>query len=392
MKIAVIGARDLTVKPDIIERYCQKLYPQIAAKGHQIDLFVQPSYHQPCFSINFYQRIKIIALLSIPGRQLHLLNLLLNSALNTIWATCGNYDIIHIHGMVSAWFAWFPQLFSGSSIVITCHQLDCQPSQWHRLWRRLLPRLEKMAVQNANEIVVTSQALSGYFNQKYGIYPQYIATAPTNYNSTSPGYGYYEALGLTNKPYILYWGQIKPDRRLDLLIRAFQQLHSPDWRLVIMGDIEAEPQYVSNLLSLTRQQGKVFFLGEIRSHGLGEIIAGASLFVEPSVGHELNIPTTLLEVMRQGIPILASDTITHRQLLNQEHGLLFKSGRLNSLQRQLTYAISQPDLLQVMAKKAQQYIAVHHNWDKVTYQNLFLYRQIAAKLPLKARKDNAFDN
>ncbi|MEM8677053.1 MAG: glycosyltransferase family 4 protein [Cyanobacteria bacterium P01_G01_bin.67] len=378
MKIAVIGAKDLTVKPEVIDRYCQELYPKIAARGHQVDLFVQPSYHQPCFSINYYHQIRVIALLSIPGKQL---NFLLNSALNTIWATLGNYDVIHIHGMASAWFSWFPQLFSGSSIVVTCHQLDCRQTKWRRLWRGLLPHMEKIAVRNANEIIVTSKALTNYFRQRYDIYPQYIANAPASYDlPLNHRDSCNRSLGLHNQKYLLYWGQIEPDHRIDLLIRAFQKLQLYNWRLVITGAIDIDPGYASNLLSIAKLQGNqdnIIILGDIRGNALAELIRSSSIFVDPSTGIDLNLSMTMLEVMRQGIPILASDTIAHRQLLNDNRGLLFKSGQLDSLVRQLEYAIEQPDLLQAMAKKAQHYIAVNHNWDKVTYQNLFLYMQLS---------------
>ena len=86
--------------------------------------------------------------------------------------------------------------------------------------------------------------------------------------------------------------------------------------------------------------------------------------------------------MQEGIPILASDTIVHRQLLGSDRGLLFKSGQLDSLLTQLKYAISQPNVLREMAKQAQTYIAVNHNWDRITYKNLFLYLQLTTKMPI----------
>lgn len=63
MKIAVIGARGIPAKYGGIERYCQELYPQIVNRGHEVDLYVQPSYHhQSWFSSFIYQRMKVIAL------------------------------------------------------------------------------------------------------------------------------------------------------------------------------------------------------------------------------------------------------------------------------------------------------------------------------------------
>ncbi|MEM7594508.1 MAG: glycosyltransferase family 4 protein [Cyanobacteria bacterium P01_A01_bin.83] len=382
MKIAVIGAKDLTVKPDLIDRYCQKLYLEIAAKGHQVDFFIAPSYHQP-FSISYYHQIRIITLLSIPGTQS---NFLLNSALNIICATFGKYDVIHVHNIASAWFLWFPQLFSDSSVVVTCHQLEYRQSNWNRFWRWLLPRMEKIAARNADEIIVTSRELSNYFRQKYAINPQYIANAPASYELLDFSYACNQAHGINNRKYLLYWGKVEPDNKLDLLIRAFKQLPPHNWLLVVIGGIDSNPEYASNTLSIVKQQDNIIFLGDVRGNTLAEIISEANIFVEPSARTDFSLPMTLLEMMRQGIPILASDTIAHRQLF-QDRGLLFKSGQLDSLVTQLEYAMSEPALLAVMAKNAQRYIAVNHNWDKVVYQNLFLYIQLTSNLSPPAEKN-----
>ncbi|NJO99165.1 MAG: glycosyltransferase [Pleurocapsa sp. CRU_1_2] len=83
--------------------------------------------------------MKVVTLFSLPGKRFTWLN----SALNTIWATFGNYDVIHLHGITAAWFAWFPQLFSNSSIVFTCHQLESHAASSHQAFWRLSFWLEK---------------------------------------------------------------------------------------------------------------------------------------------------------------------------------------------------------------------------------------------------------
>jgi glycosyltransferase involved in cell wall biosynthesis len=380
MKIAVIGARGIPAKFGEIERYCQELYPQIVARGHEVDLYVQPSYHQRSwFSTFTYQKMKVITLLSLPGKRFSWLN----SALNTIWATFGNYDVIHLHGMVGAWFAWCPQMFSNSSIVVTFHQLESNATWSSKIFRRLLPWLEKMAVDYADEIIVTTHELAEYFLRKYGVCPHYIANAPAKYMENNNHVSFCQAFGLEQQRYILYLGTFEPNQRLDLLIEVFQKLQPRNWKLVLAGNISYSFQHTINLLQIAQQQNNIIFTGEINGHFLAELMRGAGIFVEPSEGNNLSSSVGMLEAMREGIPIVASDTITNRKLIGRDRGLLFKAGQFDSLLIQLEYAMSRPNLLLAMAKKAQTYIAVNHNWDKVIYKNLFLYLQLTTKIPAR---------
>ena len=390
MKIAVIGANNFPAKQGVIEHYCQELYPQLIDRKHQVELFIQPNDRYPSFSIDYHRKIKLIALLSIPSKKL---NLLFNSALNTIWATFGNYDVIHIHGIAAAWFCWFPQLVSPSPVIVTCHQLDTRQSKRHPWFNWLLQQSEKLVVKHANKVVVTSAALRRYFHQKYHVRPVYIANAPASYSA--PNTNYYslrQALGLKNKPYLLYLGKFEPEQRLELLLEAFSRLQPHHCQLVLAGEISNAPKYAANLISIADRYDNVICISKIRGSHLAELVRGAKMVIDPSAGADLDLSMNLLEAMREGIPVLASDTEIHCQLLQSNRGLLFKSGKSDSLLTQLKYGMSQPSLLQAMAKKAQQYIAIYHNWDRITYKNLYLYLQLADKMPIEPEKQRAFDN
>ena len=379
MKIAVIGAKGIPAKYGGIERYCQELYPQIVARGHEVDLYVQPSYHhQSWFSTFIYQQMQVIALPSLSGEQFKLLNY----AINTIWATFKGYDVIHIHGITAAWFAWFAQAFCNSPIIMTCHQLEPALIR-HKAFRWLFSWLEKLAVKHVDEIIVTSQELSSYFFCKFGVCSQYIANAPTKYAAAKINYSCRQAFGLDRNRYLLYSGTFEPDRGIDLLIKVFQKLKLPGWKLVLAGDLSHSFEYNIKLLRMAQQQNNIIFTGEIGGNFLEELVRGADIFVNPSEGSNLSSSVAMLEAMREGIPVIASDTLNHRQILGRDRGLLFRSGQLDSLLIQLEYAISRPSLLSTMAKKAQTYIAVNHNWDKVIYQNLFLYLQLTTKISLQ---------
>ena len=106
----------------------------------------------------------MFALLPYYHCQENKLNYLFNTAFNTICATFGNYDAnpFSRHRCCLVCLV-SPVLFSHSSIIVTCHQLDCLPDKWHKMLHWLLPHIEKTAVQCSDEIIVTSAGLRNYF-------------------------------------------------------------------------------------------------------------------------------------------------------------------------------------------------------------------------------------
>lgn len=380
MKIAVVGVRGIPTDRGEIERYCQEFYPRIAARGHQVDLFIQSSSHQQSlFSVSYYHSVRVITLRRLPLKHI---NYRLCSAFSAVWASFGNYDVIHIHGIKAAWFSWFPKLFSASKIVITIHQLDNNfyPTKGCKILRWLLSSWEKLAVKNADEIIVISKALGEYFHTKYNISPRYIPNAPGIFQGTNLKFDYGFSLDLTPKKYLLCLGKLNPKSRPDLLLQAYQRLENQSWKLVIAGEICDPIRYAVELLSLAQDNPNIVFTNEIRGRHLAEIIGNAGLLVVPSDGSDLGLPLSMLEAMQRKIPVLASDNPVHNQLIGADRGLLFESESLGSLQEKLQYALSKPDELAEMAHKAQTYININHNWDRVTYGNLSLYLKITEEI------------
>jgi glycosyltransferase involved in cell wall biosynthesis len=95
------------------------------------------------------------------------------------------------------------------------------------------------------------------------------------------------------------------------------------------------------------------------------------------------LPLAMLEAMREGIPILASDIPPHRQLIVEDsargatarRGLLFNTGCIKSCAEAINQAINQPEKLAEMGQKAQEHVKANYNWEKITTDNLSVYAQ-----------------
>ena len=377
MKIAVIGIEQIITKPKQYEVNCQEIYSKITDRGHQVDIFAQSkNKHTSYFSACYFRKIRIITLISVSKNKIFFL---INQILNIIWATFGNYDVIHVYGMTAGCFAWFPRLFSTAKIVISCAYLEHQQDSQGKLGTIISRWLEKIAINNAHEIVVNSKALENYFRQNHSVIPNYIPNAPSRQSKTEHQFNYGEILGLEDQKYLLYLDKLEPEQKPDLLIKAFQSIRPLGWKLVLIGELGGFPRYANKLLDMA-QQDDIIFINDTRGYSLSEIIRHAGLLVVPSSKANLQFPGLILKAMEVGLPVLASDIAVHQEMISKNRGLLFTSGNQESLTAQLQYAFDQPMSLLNMAENAQTYVAIHHNWDRVIYKHLFLYLK-----PIKSR-------
>jgi len=369
MKIAVIGVKGLPAKQGGIENYCAEVYPRMVAQGHSVDLFARASYTDCSWfeQENFYG-VRVLTLPSLPLRGIDAFS---SSAIGAITSSTKKYDIVHFHALGPALFSWLPKIASSAKVVVTCQGLDWQRAKWGNTSSLLIRMGEKAAVRYADEIIVVSKNLQSYFFETYGRQTVYIPNAPASYAESDRKFSYGTSLGLDQGKYIVFLGRLVPEKRPDLLIQAFQSLKPPGWKLVLAGGVSDTSLYSSKLNDLAEGNPDVIFAGEIRGTRLAEIVRGAGLFVLPSDLEGL--PLSMLEAMSQGIPALASDIPPHQQLINDQRGVLFRAGDINSCIHSLDWAINHPQEMAVMAKNAQQHVEKYYNWDHITAENLKIY-------------------
>ena len=369
MKIAVIGVKGLPAKQGGIEHYCEALYPRIVEQGHSVDLFARSSYvKQPWFLVYKHKGMRIICLPSLPLRGLDALT---NSFFAALLASRKDYDIIHFHALGPALFSIVPRLSSSAKIIVTCQGLDWQRAKWGKLSSKIIRLGEKTAAIYAHEIVVVSRTLKTYFATAYHIRPIYIPNGPGTYAESDPNLRLVKSLGLTPGKYLLFLGRLVPEKRPDFLIQAFQILKKTGWKLAIAGGDSDTTAYIAKLHELAQGNSDIVFTGELEGSPLAEIVKGAGLFV--SASNLEGLPLAMLEAMREGVPVVASDIAPHQQLLANGRGLLFDSASVLACAKALEQGMLHPEKLAVMAEKAQAHVRANYDWSKITADNLAVY-------------------
>lgn len=116
-----------------------------------------------------------------------------------------------------------------------------------------------------------------------------------------------QAMGLAPGSYALYVGTIEPRKNLDRLIQAYARLPErlrQRWPLVLAGYVGWNSEPLHAQIQAAQSQGWLRYLGYVPQHRLPELMAGARLFVFPSLYEGFGLP--VLEAMASGVPVLSS--------------------------------------------------------------------------------------
>jgi glycosyltransferase involved in cell wall biosynthesis len=247
--------------------------------------------------------------------------------------------------------------------------LDWQRKKWSWFARLVLKKGEWSDSRMPNQTVLVSNTLQKRFQSKYQRQYVYIPNG-TELRERKLG-PHLEQLGLTSNQYVLFLGRFSPEKNCDLLIDAFEQIHSP-MKLVLAGGSAHTHEYTARLRS--RENDRVKILQWLSGDALYEVLTNAALFVLSSDLEGLSL--SLLEAMGAGICVLASDNPENREAI-ADCGFTFKAGDLDDLARMLCVLCDSPELREEYGHKGRLRVKEHYLWDEVvskieaTYDELF---------------------
>jgi glycosyltransferase involved in cell wall biosynthesis len=116
-----------------------------------------------------------------------------------------------------------------------------------------------------------------------------------------------------------------------VLVEALRLLPGRDIELRLYGDSFHEDTYGKKLRALTAGDERIRFMGRYEHEGLRDVLAPLDAVMIPSVWYE-NLPTTGLNAVAAGVPLLVSDVDGLRELVHDyDCGLTFRVGDASAL-------------------------------------------------------------
>lgn len=205
---------------------------------------------------------------------------------------------------------------------------------------------------------------------KAGINPQQLLTVHNGMKDVSSSLRAEPALSKPIKVAMV----ARFDRQKDqaTLIRAFQNL---DAELVLVGD---GPSLVTirQLVDRLGIRDKVKFLGFRQD--IAKILADVQIFT--LISHWEGLPCTIIEAMRAGLPVVASDVGGIKEIvINNETGYLVSRGNVQELRQKLTYLLNNEQVRVSMGKLARQKYESQLTFEHMYDQTLAAYQELVAE-------------
>ncbi len=174
-----------------------------------------------------------------------------------------------------------------------------------------------------------------------------------------------------SKPYVLLVGTVEPRKNLDTLLNAWRSMR-PDIRehfdLVIAG-----PEGWNSAATMARIRQEATYLGYVPEAEMPGLVAGASLFVYPSLYEGFGFP--LVQAMAANVAVLVSRTSCLPEIAG-DAAVFVDPCSVSEMSAQLTRLLESPEerlrLAQLGRARAECY-----RWERCAKESLAFFREIA---------------
>ncbi|MBR1804684.1 MAG: glycosyltransferase family 4 protein [Muribaculaceae bacterium] len=362
MRIVVTGTRGIPDIPGGVETHCQQLYPRLAEQGCEVTVVRRSCYVPDGDELHDFHGVKLVNVYAPRHKSIEAIA---HTFLATIRARRMHADLVHIHAAGPSLLVPLARLLR-LKVVCTNHGPDYERAKWGRLAKAAIHLGEWCQAHWAHRIIAISPGIVETLHSQYGR-TQGVVLIPNGVETPVPCHSsdFLEQHGIEPGHYLLAVARMVPEKRLHLLIEAFQRLNMPEVQLVIAGDADHDDDY-SRQLKQQAQQAGVILTGYVTGEPLRQLWASARLFVLPSV-HE-GLPISLLEAMSWHRDVLVSDIAACR-LPELSPSDFFATDQVEALTAALQRKLA-------TEYRERHYDLTAYDWDRIARDTMHVYEQL----------------
>ncbi len=357
MRIAMVGVRGIPAHVGGAERVVEELSRELSSRGHEVLVYCRRDYVRDTAEPAYARRI------ITPGLGGKHIETLTHTATAMADLLRRNVDVVHIHSPGPALLIWAPVL-AGIPTVLTVHAPDWRRQKWSWLARVALRLGLKVGMRLADEVTAVSRDLTEELSSRLARPVRFIPNA-VRLRARAPA-DRLAKWGLGPDGYVLNVGRIVPEKRLELLLRAWGMLASP-LPLVVVGD------YVGTAYGRAcrrRSPDGVVWTGARGGEDLASLYSHAALVVLPSSLEGMSL--VLLEAAACGRCVVAANIPANRDVMASSI-LYFNKEDATDLSEVTRRALGDEGLRRSMGQKAQAAVRALPAWRNASHEMEAVY-------------------
>lgn len=362
-RIAAFGLRTLPPSAGCAgaEKFAEELFTRLVDRGFQVTAYNR-YYDQPPTHDN-YRGIRLVHLRTVRRKGFDTLLHSLKATAHIIRHDTG--DIVHIQNGGNSVFAIVLRLF-GKQVFLSQDGVDWSRGKWPWYGRLFLYLSSFLTAYGPNRVIFDNVFAKEMFEKRFRRTYDFIPFGSEVIEEERPS-DVLERLGLRTKEYFLFVGRFIPDKGLQYLIPAFNEVKT-DKKLVLVGGSPNPAGFESELRAT--KDPRILFPGFIYGRDVHVLMRNAYAYIQPSDVEGLS--PVILENMGLGTPVICSDIRENRYVV-ADTALLFRRGNVGSLREAITIALRDGAALEAMAATARARARANFSWDTVTDQHVALF-------------------
>jgi len=369
--VIALGLRGMPNVPGGVEVHASELYPRLQALGAHITVLGRTPY-RPAGSPLLWRGVTVRW---IASPKLQGIEAVVHTFLGVLYAAARRPDILHIHAVGPSLMVPLAKLL-GLKVVVTHHGQDYLREKWNGTARAVLRLGERLGMSYADELIVISRGLLELATHKYGREATLIPNGVSEPKGLTTRV-LLEKHSLTPQRYVIQVSRLVAEKRQLDLIKAFRASGLPGWKLVLVGGAQGSQRYADLVQQQIAGDDSIISTGFLPPPQVQELLMHAGIFALPS-SHE-GLPISLLEAMKMGTPVVASDIPANREM-GLDEASYFQVGDTRALAWRLHELAAIPAEERIVIGKRLIESCARYDWDIIAKSTLEVMER-AAGLP-----------
>ena len=372
-RIAAFGFRSIPPRPGCsgADKFAEELYARLAERGYQVTGYNRV-YDAGEPARSDYRGVRVFNLRTFRSRGLEALWHSARATAHILLHDTG--EVVHVQNGGNSIFFPLLRLF-GKRVYLTEDGAEWDRGKWPWYARLYLRAMNHLTAHVPHGVIFDNVFVRETFEKRFHRSYHYIpyGSEPQRNESDTDVLA---RLGLEPRGYFLFVGRFIPEKGLQYLIPAFEQVRT-ERRLVVVGGAQQGSEYAQRVTRTA--DPRILFPGFMYGADVHTLMRHAYAYVQPSDLEGLS--PAVLENMALGTPVICSDIRENRFVVG-DTAITFRKSDVEDLAAQLRLALEDRSRLDHNAAAAAQRAAEMFSWESVTtqYETVFYGTPLAGSV------------